>query len=229
VICEVCGKEKWPDNAILGGDALCSRTHPHGGTRGAAACLFVGYEREKARAEETERQLASCKESWRVSTLVVAETEARADRYEAEFSACKALLIAAQQRAERAEAERAEAQEFIRSVVEYDEYRDDDEDPLQILARIEARAREVLRALAALPVEPARRQVTEITQEAGTAVPTPLRLCRAPTFAGAMECRLPRGHDGDHAFRAPGEAEPARSPDQPAPQNPPPSPTGDAE
>jgi hypothetical protein len=126
-------------------------------------------------------------------------TLARADRYEAEFAACKALLIAEQKRAERAEAERAEAQRDLR-----DFKRDCDrmlEDAYQGGKRAEARASEALaalaaidhcietthldmggkhryglrgspeerraavdlvkRALAALPVEPARRQVTE--------------------------------------------------------------------
>lgn len=37
------------------------------------------------------------------------------------------------------------AEEFIRSVVEYDEYRDDYESPDRILGRIEAKAREYFR------------------------------------------------------------------------------------
>jgi hypothetical protein len=89
-------------------------------------------------------------------------TLARADRYEAEFSACKALLIAAQQRAERAEAERAaaearakEAEEAHRALREIWGQSCDHERTI-LAQRDEARA-----ALAALPVEPARRQVTE--------------------------------------------------------------------
>jgi hypothetical protein len=77
---------------------------------------------------------------------VAAEREqSRADRYQAEFAACKALLIAEQKRAERAEAERAE----VRAALE----RIERNEPNGIAI--------VARALAALPVEPARRQVTE--------------------------------------------------------------------
>jgi hypothetical protein len=166
-------------------------------------------------------------------------TLARADRYEAEFSACKALLIAAQQRAERAEAERAEARAALETY------------GLAAIVRLrgsgyepwpEAAQAEVLRVLgrpppvsfppltmplsaarAALPVEPARLQVTEITQEAGTP--------RTPNAAAIALHRITNADgiaDAVHIARC-ALAELARSNSEPAPQNPPPSPTGDAE
>jgi hypothetical protein len=106
---------------------------------------------------------------------------ARADRYEAEFAACKALLIAAEGRAEEAERRAREWKETA------DKYTLKWDAELVRRAAAEQRASEVRAALeemfeqfenfeyttgteaiqraraalAALPVEPARRQVTE--------------------------------------------------------------------
>jgi hypothetical protein len=128
--------------------------------------------------------------------------QARADRYEAEFSACKALLIAEQKRRERAEAERAEAtaeddKNLDGAQRTVDALRGQLSEARAALERVQGcvvRAAHALalalkgdgidgadltetttgvsaglvevdahitRALAALPVEPARRQVTE--------------------------------------------------------------------
>jgi hypothetical protein len=97
-------------------------------------------------------------------------TLARADRYEAEFSACKALLIAAEARAEEAErrargwTENAVRAGQLTAAVEREaaslraalEWIGNDEATSALILRTVARD-----ALAALPVEPARRQVTE--------------------------------------------------------------------
>jgi hypothetical protein len=145
--------------------------------------------------------------------VAVEREQARADRYEAEFAACKALLIAEQKRAERAEAERAAAERDLR-----DFKRDCDrmlDDAYQGGKRAEQRASEAralafrdaatiadncqgspnwdiaerLRgaaiALAALPVEPARLQVTDNANALGApaagcaedAAPTALGHC----------------------------------------------------
>jgi hypothetical protein len=179
-ICEICGR------TIGLGEGCCAHGTPHV-YEWEEECYRLGYEREKARAEEALHCCDVTTDHWN-------EALARADRYEAEFSACKALLIAEQKRAERAEAGRAEAQRDLR-----DFKRDCDrmlEDAYQGGKRAEARAEEAraaleqlatladnegwvfvtesdarytartiihraLRALAALPVEPARRQVTE--------------------------------------------------------------------
>jgi hypothetical protein len=282
----------------------------------------------------------------------VEREQSRADRYEAEFSACKALLIAEQKRAERAEAERAEAELQAKEAAELwagmTKARDaaeqrasearaalervqgcvvraahalamalkgdgiDGADLTETttgvsagLVEVDAHITRALAALpveprqdgtggaepgcadgsgkrsgtelasgAALPVEPERRQVTEITQEAGTPrAPTSAETeARLSSWAEGYQ-RLHAGHralldrvasvrqwaasrinhcrteeakfaSGSVSIEAAQErrtlaavlrqlnefkAEPSRRDSKPAPQNPPPSPTGDAE
>jgi hypothetical protein len=145
-ICEICGRP------IGLGEGCCAHGTPHV-YEWEEECYRIAYER----------------------------TLARADRYEAEFSACKALLIAAQQRAERAEAGRAEAERKVLTLEQTTKGACDlyqaaeqrasearalalreaaDEVLRDLLAPLHVIAAR-LRALAALPVEPARRQVTE--------------------------------------------------------------------
>jgi hypothetical protein len=112
--------------------------------------------------------------------------EERADRYQAEFAACKALLIAAQTRAERAEAERATAEA---PMVQWS----------ATLAVAQRNAADAIRALAALPVEPARPR-QENDQKAGTVVPTPLRPCHTEGVLDGVRriCNRPTGHPPPH-------------------------------
>jgi hypothetical protein len=167
-MCSVCGREKIAPQMIhptmdmprLARACRAGATLQAGGFD--AECLRLGYER----------------------------TLARADRYEAEFSACKALLIAAQQRGERAEAERAATEAETRKNNEQIQY------ACRRLAAAEQRASEaraaleraeegllahgapyvpvgvirswvdeLRRALAALPVEPARPEQKEIKRD----------------------------------------------------------------
>jgi hypothetical protein len=227
-LCEICGHHRLDCFA--------------GGARAAKEiCLRAGYERALARA----------------------------DRYEAEFSACKALLIAAQQRGERAEAERAEAERKVLTLEQTtrgacDMYQAAEQRasearalaleeaaqvatatcsqgecwPHAIMETLDCEIAQAIRALAALPVEPARRQVTEITQEAGT--PRAPKVADLAPYKQDCACgwyEFDKGGDAHGtdvcfvggAIRRSRRAEPARCSDQPAPQNPPPSPTGDSE
>jgi hypothetical protein len=318
-VCEVCGLEVRPyaDEWTLACTPADRASH-----------WRLGYERATATAEKWALREAALVEAGirREAEWLNEQQELtrRADRYEAEFSACKALLIAEQKRAERAEAERAAATaEFVdaaKAAVPESEhprdpadwpwsirllgddrracYRQRDEaqrdlrdfkrdcdrmldDAYQGGKRAEAGARALalreaaeraeakaewlkhnahydglgmgwqigealalqigkdIRALAALPVEPARRQVTEITQKAGTPrAPEPCQYCgctdtdsphqRAAKLHGAS---ISAAHLalGDPAQGVSVLARMARGATEPAPQNPPPSPTGDAE
>jgi hypothetical protein len=192
-ICGVCGR---PDAFYEAYGDTC-RTSIEGYTaEEEATCYRLGYQR----------------------------TLARADRYEAEFSACKALLIAEQKRAERAEAERAEAEEHENSwAINATDFAaiqngrvaaaEQKASEARALALEEAAEKalsfcpvnttnhrcypveiaEAIRALAALPVEPARRPGQKEIQRAGAVAPTPpdrCEKCNAALVASNMcvEC-----------------------------------------
>jgi chromosome segregation ATPase len=188
-ICEICGR------TIGLGEGCCAHGTPHV-YEWEEECYRLGYEREKARAEEKEQALDGA--SQRVARYAdrLTAAEARADRYEADprFSACKALLIAAEGRAEEAErrlADRgagldaltekmARVKEMAESLAAAEQRASEARAALERcigaldvaldgLCREEKRYREWVAiitnaraaAYAALPVEPARRQVTE--------------------------------------------------------------------
>jgi chromosome segregation ATPase len=181
-ICEICGR------TIGLGEGCCAHGTPHV-YEWEEECYRLGYEREKARAEEKEQALDGA--SQRVARYAdrLTAAEARADRYEAEFSACKALLIAAEGRAEEAErrlADRgagldaltekmARVKEMAESLAAAEQRASEARAALELAreqcalterppAKRLATLREILDLAidrAALPVEPARRQVTE--------------------------------------------------------------------
>jgi hypothetical protein len=170
-LCEICGREfgDEPSQCFLRNDAA--------GLLEEAECYCLGYEREQARADRSEAEFAACK------ALLTAEQK-RAERAEAE----RAEALARAKEAE--EAHRAlreiwgQSCDHERTILsQRDEARhragvaEQRASAARALAIEEAAraaeqaphpfsdsgyyAAQRIRALAALPVEPARRQVTE--------------------------------------------------------------------